>query len=123
MFVYDDRDGVFGILLVVAIQDVLVLSFHGEAARVFDTIPFETDAGKFGAFPILGDAVMRLEYILQVASMAVANANNSKVVKDEYKEYGAPFMAPKTRGDGGLVLASCTKALFRELVGNHVSLR
>ena len=77
--------GFLGRCILVKIHNSLDLSFHGEVARVIYIIQFKTDARKFGAFPILGDGVMRLEEILQVADMAVTNVFKAKVVHDEEK--------------------------------------
>ena len=44
--------------MVLTVQDALDVSIHVEATCVLDLIPFKIYAGKFGAFPILGNGVM-----------------------------------------------------------------
>ena len=51
--------------------------------------------------------------------MAIGDVFYTKFFENDYKEDGAPFVAPKTRGGGGLVAPLCAEASFEEIVGNN----
>ena len=44
--------------MAVTIQDTLKVFIYADAARLFDVVLFEIDAGKFGAFQIFGNGVV-----------------------------------------------------------------
>ena len=80
------------------------------------------DNRKFGAFPIFGDGVVWQEGFTLVLDMALKNELYAKIGKTEDKENGAPFLVPKDRGVGGLVVPWCIEASFKELVGEDTNL-
>ena len=53
--------------------------------------------------------------------MALARLFYTKIINGEDKEDEAPFVAPKSRGGGGLVLPCCIEASFKDLVGDHTA--
>ena len=55
-------------------------------------------------------------------AMAISGILYTKIVDNEDKEDGAPFVAPKARGGGGMLAPRCIDACFDELVGKHASL-
>ena len=89
---------------------------------MFDLIPLEIDAKKFGALPIFSDGLLLLEDASQVVNMEITNILYTKVVDDEEEEDGAPCVAPKARGGGGVVVTHSIEACFKEIVGKNASL-
>ena len=59
---------------------------------------------------VLRDHVMVGEGCLYVFKVVVTNILNAEVINNEYKNNGAPFVAPKPWRIGGLVVASIVKA-------------
>ena len=57
-----------------------------------------------------------------MVDMAITSVFNNEVVNDEDEEYGAPFLVPKDRGGGGVVVTLCVEARSEELFGKHTSL-
>ena len=95
---------------------------HGKDTGTFGVVPLDIDAGVKVTLPVFSDVILFFEGISKVVDMAVANISNFRGVNDEGKEYGAPFVAPKSRCGGGLVVAVYVGALFGELVGEHAIL-
>ena len=54
--------------------------------------------------------------------MEITNVFYTKIVNYEDEQNGAPFVAPKARGGGGLVAPCYIEARFGELVGEHASM-
>ena len=54
--------------------------------------------------------------------MAITNLLYTKMVDDEDEDDLAPFVVPKDRGGGGVVLTHCIEACFEEIIGEHASL-
>ena len=69
--------------MAVTIKDALYISIHGEAERLFDVVPFEIDASKFGAFTIFGYGVVWLEGFMQVVYMVNFDIFYNKIVNDK----------------------------------------
>ncbi len=78
--------------------DVEDIAQHGEAARAFGlnwaVVPFKCRAGKAGAIDFLRDFVVLLESLANMIQVGIANVLDSKVVNDECKHDGPPFVAP-----------------------------
>ena len=63
---------------------------------------------------------MRLEGFAQVLDVDIKNVLYTKIFNSEDEEDGAPFVAPKSRGGGGLVFINLyVKESFEEIVGEH----
>ena len=101
---------------------MLDVTIHGEAESSFIIVPVKINTGKFGAFPIFVDGGMWLESFVLVVGMALSDVLYTNIVNDEDEEDRAPFVAPKDRGGGGLLVPLCVEAILEELVGKHTGL-
>ena len=77
---------------------------RGEATGALGVVPLEIDAGVQVTLPVFGDIVVFFEGISKAVGMVFAYIFNTKVVDDEAEEDRAPFVAPKTRSGGALVV-------------------
>ena len=93
--------GVRLIPLEVEVGDIVV---HGEATGVLGVVPLVIDSGVQITLPVFSDVIVFFEGISKVVGMAVTYVFNTKVVDNEVEEDRAPFVAPKTRSGGALVL-------------------
>ena len=64
----------------VAIEDGLGVAWNGETTGAIDAIPFEGDASKLGAGPILSDGVILFEDIAQMVSVAFIVVFDAKII-------------------------------------------
>ena len=69
-----------GLRAMVVIKDGVGVAWNGEMTGAVDVIPFEGNAGKLGAGPILSDGVMLFEDISQVVSVAFVNVFDAKIM-------------------------------------------
>jgi hypothetical protein len=88
--------------------DVGDVTWHGEAARAFGVnwavVPFERHAGKAGAINFLREFVVLFESMAKMIQVGIVNVLDGKVVDNESKHDGAPFVAPEPGGGGCLVV-------------------
>ncbi len=100
--------------------DVEDITWHGEAARAFGVnwavVPFKCHAGKAGAVDFLRDFVVLFESLAKMIQVDIANVLDGKVVDNESKHDGAPFVAPEPGGGGCLVVVEFCKAVAEEFV-------
>ncbi len=79
--------------------DVVDVSWHGKAARAFSVnwtvVPFEHHAGKVGAINFLRDFVVLFESLAKMIQVGITNVLDGKVVNNECKHDGLPFVAPE----------------------------
>jgi hypothetical protein len=99
--------------------DIEDITWHGEVARVFGVnwavVPFKCHASEAGAINFLRDLLFEsLAKMIQVGS---DNVWDGKVVNNECKHGGAPFVAPEPEGDGCFVVVKFNKAVLEEFVG------
>ena len=85
-------------------------------------VPCDIDASNFLSQPIGGDFVGLLEGLEEVFGMVVANVLDSKVIHDEHKNDGSPFVVPEARHSGALVVAVGGKSFGEEVIGQFASL-
>ena len=52
-----------------------------------------------------------------MVDMEITDVLYTKIIGLEYEEDGAPFLGPKARGGGGMVVSRCVEARFKEIVG------
>ena len=57
-----------------------------------------------------------------MVDMDITNMLYAKVIDDEDKEDREPYLVPKSRGGGSVVVTICVETLFKKLVGKHASL-
>ena len=80
--------------MIVTIKNGLGVAWNGEMTGAVDVIPFEGNAGKLGAGPILSDGVMLFEDISQVVSVAFVNVFDAKIMNINRARGMAPGVAP-----------------------------
>ncbi len=106
--------------------DVEDITWHGEAARVFGmnwaVVPFKCHVGKAGAVNFLRDFIVLFESLAKIIQMGIAIVLDGKVVNNEYKYDGAPFVAQEPGGGGCLVVVKFVKAAVEEFVGKDACL-
>ena len=68
-------------------------------------VPFDVDASILVAFPIHGNPVVFFEFHLEVTGVAFSDIFHSKIIKQLYKDDGAPLMVPQAWGGCALVVA------------------
>ncbi len=106
--------------------DIEDIAQHGEAARAFvvnwDVVPFKCRTGKVVADNILRDFVVLLESLAKMIQVGIANVLDGKVVNNECKHDGVPFVAPESGGGGCLVVVEFGKAVSEEFVGKDACL-
>ena len=77
---------------------------HDKATCALGVVPIGIDTSVQVILPVFSDIIVFFESILKVVGMSVSDIFNTKVVDDDAEEYGAPFLAPKTRRGGALVV-------------------
>ncbi len=106
--------------------DIEDVTWHGEVARAFGVnwavVPFKCHAGKVGTTNFLRDFVVLFESLAKMIQVGITNVLNGKVVDNECKHDGAPFVAPEPRGGGCLVVVEFGKAVSEEFVGKDACL-
>ncbi len=106
--------------------DVEDVTWHGEAARAFGVnwavVPFERHAGKAGAVAFLRDFVVLFESLAKMIQVRITNVLDGKVIDNECKHDGAPFVVPEPGGGGCLVVVEFGMAVLEEFVGKDACL-
>ncbi len=78
--------------------DVEDVTWHGEAARAFGVnwavVPFKLYASEAGAVDFLRDFVVLFESLVKMIQVGITNVLDGKVVNNECKHDGVPFVAP-----------------------------
>ncbi len=101
--------------------DIVDVSWHRKAAQAFGmnwaVVPFERHAGKAGAVDFLRDFVVLLESLAKMIQVGITNVLDGKVVNNECKHDGVPFVAPEPGGGGCFVEVKIGKAVLEEFVG------
>ncbi len=64
----------------------------------WDVVPFEHQAGKAGAVDFLRDFVVLFESMAKMIQVGVTKVLDGKVIDNECKHDGAPFVAPEPGG-------------------------
>jgi hypothetical protein len=75
-----------------------------------------------GATNFLRDFVVLFESLAKMIQVGISNVLDGKVVNNEFKHDGAPFVAPEPRGCGCLVVVEFGKAFLEEFVGKDACL-
>ena len=94
--------GVRVILLEADFGDVDV---HGKSTGAFGVLPLEIYAVVQTTLPVLSDIIVFFEGILKMVGKGVTYVFNSKVVDDDTEDNMAPFVSPKTRRGGAMVVS------------------
>ncbi len=101
--------------------DVEDVSWHGEVAGAFGVnwavVLFKCHASKGGAVDFLIDFVVLFESLAKMTQVSITNVLDGKVVDNECKHDGAPFVAPEPRGGGCPVVVKFGKTVLEEFVG------
>ncbi len=88
--------------------DVDDITWHGEGAKAFGmnwaVVPFKCHASKAGAINFLRDFVVLFESLAKMIQVGIANVLDGKVIDNECKHDGAPFVGPEPGGGGCLVV-------------------
>ncbi len=85
-------------------------------------VPFKCHAGEAGAINFLRDFIVLFESLAKMIQVGIANVLDGKVVNNECKHDGAPFVAPEPGGGGCLVVVEFGKAVSEEFVGKNACL-
>ncbi len=85
-------------------------------------VPFKCHTCKAGAVNFLRDFIVFLESLAKMIQVGIANVLDSKVVDDESKHDGAPFVAPEPGGGGCLIVVEFGKAVLEEFFGKDACL-
>ncbi len=117
--------GGYGMLVPGAeVEDIIQ---HGEAARAFGVnwavVPFKCHTGEAGAVNFLRDFVVLLESLAKKIQVGIANILDGKVVDNQCKHDGVPFVAPERGGCGCLVVVEFGKTVSEDFVGKDACLR
>ncbi len=106
--------------------DIADVTWYGEAAGAFGmnraVVPFECHAGEAGAIDFLRDFVLLFESLAKMIQVGITNVLDGKVVDNECKHDGAPFVAPEPGGGGCLVVVKFGEAFSEEFVGKDACL-
>ncbi len=106
--------------------DVEDITRHGEAERAFDlnctVVPFKCHTGKAGAVNFLRDFVVLFESLAKMIQVGIIDVLDGKVVDNECKHDGAPFVVPEPGGGGCLIVVKFDKAVLEEFVGKDACL-
>ncbi len=78
--------------------------------------------GAAGAVVFLRDFVVLFESLAKMIQVGIANVLDGKVVDNESKHDGAPFVAPEPGGGGCLIVVEFGKAVSEEFVGKDACL-
>ena len=84
-------------------EEVINVSWHAEPAASADIIPFDGYASKFVSGHVELYSMIFLEKIQKIVEVFHANIFNAKVIYDEAKLDGTPFMAPETWCGGSFI--------------------
>jgi hypothetical protein len=106
--------------------DIEDVTWHGVAAIAFGVnwavVPFKCHAGKAGAVDFFRDFVVLFESLAKMIQVGISNVLDGKVVDNECKHDGAPFVAPEPGGGGCLVVVKFGKAVLEKFVGKDACL-
>ncbi len=106
--------------------DVEDVTWHGEVARAFGVnwavVPFKCHAGKAGAINFFRDFVVRFESLAKMIQVGITNVLDGKVINNECKYDGLPFVAPEPGGGGCLTVVEFGNAVLEEFVGKDACL-
>jgi hypothetical protein len=106
--------------------DVEDVTWHGEAAKAFGinwaVVPFKRHAGKVGAVDFLRDFVELFESLATMIQVGITTVLDGKVVNNESKHDGAPFVVPEPGEGGCLVVVEFGKVVLDEFVGKDAYL-
>jgi hypothetical protein len=106
--------------------DVADVTWHGEVARAFGVnwavVPFERHAGEAGAVDFLRVFVVLFESLAKMIQVGITNVLDGKVIDNECKHDGVPFVVPEPGGGGCLVVVQFGKVVSEEFVGKDACL-
>ncbi len=106
--------------------DIADVTWHGEAARAVGVnsavVPSEHHAGKAGAVNFLRNFVVLFESLTKMIQVGITNLLDGKVVNNECKHDGVPFVAPEPGGGGCLVVVEFGEAFLEEFIGKDACL-
>jgi hypothetical protein len=83
-------------------------------------VPFKCHASKAVAINFLRDFIVIFESLAKMIQVGIANLLDGKVVNNECKHDGAPFVVLDLRGGGCLVVVRFGKAVSEEFAGKDV---
>ena len=86
-------------------------------------VPFDVNACKFGSLLIGSDIVVFLLHFLQMLDMLLTNIFNSKVVYNEDKHDGSPFVPLESHCGGCFIVPSFVEVGTKEIICQFTTLR
>ena len=91
--------------MVVFEQQGVDVCVHGKAACLLGVVPLDVNACKYDAHPVRGDCVVLLEGMQEVFIMPPFGVLDVKVINNEDKNDGPPFLPPRAGESSTLVLS------------------
>ncbi len=85
-------------------------------------VSFGHHAGKAGEVNFLRGFVVLFESLAKMIQVGITIVLDGKVVDNECKHNGAPFVAPESRGGGCFVVVKIGKVVLEEFVGKDACL-
>ncbi len=85
-------------------------------------VPFEYHAGEAGVVNFLRDFVVLFESLAKMIQVSITNILDGKVVNNECKHDGVPFVVPELGGGGCFVVVEIGEAVLEEFVGKDACL-
>ncbi len=106
--------------------DIMDVSWHGKTAQAFGmnwaVVPFEGHAEKAGAIDFLRDFVVLFESLVKMIQADITNVFDGKVINNECKHDGVPFVASEPGGGGCFVVVNTGEAVLEEFVNKDACL-
>jgi hypothetical protein len=98
-------------------EQVFNVPWHADATATICIVPFDMYTRKFISSHVALDPVEFLENIQEVVEEFDSNIFHTKVIYNEAKLDGPPFMALEARGEFSFIIAFSKKAGSEEIVG------
>jgi hypothetical protein len=98
------------------------ISWHADAAALGSIIPFDIHAHQFIPCHVDLYTLVLLEKIEEVVEVFNSKVFNAKVVSNQAKLDGTPFVAPKSWHGGSFIVAFRNKVQLKKIVGKDAGL-
>ncbi len=103
-------------------EKVLNVAGHTDATLASCIVPFDVNTKKIVAGHVELDLVELLKNITEMVEVFKPNILHPKVINNETKLNGMPFVAPEARGGFSFVISLSKQAGSEEIVGKNASL-
>jgi hypothetical protein len=93
------------------------VAWHTHATAMIHIVPFDVDASKLVSRDVALNPVKFLENVKEVVELFDSNIFYPKVINNETKLDGTPFVVPETRGAFSFLVTFSQKAGSEEIIG------